>query len=201
MNERPVQPPPRDLHRAGRRRAVLCALLAVLGTPVAFAADAASPGREFSATFDFKGAQGNRRMDASILIDRFTPVEEARQLREVLKNQGQHGLLTALRDRRNGRLRLGALDFSLDLVVAKPREDGFLLLIITTRPIRLQETVEPSNAADYPFGVVSVEIDGFGRGEGKFFPRSALAIDADGNVTVQQSVEGEGRVTQVKKVR
>jgi hypothetical protein len=177
------------------------ALLAALGTPVAFAADAASPGREFSATFDFRGGQGNRRMDASILIDRLTSVAEARQLREVLKNQGQSGLLAALRDRRNGRLRVGALEYSLDLVVAKPAEDGFFLLIVTTRPIRLQETLEPSNAADYPFGVVSIDLDGFSHGEGKFFPRAALAIDANGAVTVQQSVEGEGRVTNVKKVR
>jgi hypothetical protein len=201
MIGRLVEPLPQDSPRALRRGAVAWALLAVLGTGVAFAADAASPGREFSATFDFQGEQGNRRMDASILIDRLTPVEEARQLREVLRNQGQSGLVAALRGRRNGQLRIGALDFSLDLVVAKPTEDGFLLLIVTTRPIRLEETLQGSDSAGHPFGVVSVEIDGFGRGEGRFFPRAALAIDANGAVTVQQAVEGEGRVTGVKKVR
>lgn len=203
MNGCPVEAPPRDSHRTARRRAVVWALLLGLATPVVFAKDAAAPPREFSATFDFQGApgKGNRRMDASILIDRYTPLEEARHLREVLENDGQHGLLTALRDRRNGTLRLGAQDFTLDLVVAKPTKDGFALLVITTRAIALhEEIVEPWNA-DYPFGVVSVEIDGFGRGEGRFFPHAALAIDADGNVTVQQFVEGEGRVTHVKKVR
>lgn len=200
MIGRPVEPLPQNSHRALRPEVAVWALLAALGTGIGFAADA-SPGREFSATFDFKGEQGNRRIEASILIDQFTPVAEARQLREVLKNQGQSGLLAALRDRRNGRLRLGALEYSLDLVVAKPKDDGFLLLIVTTRPIRLEETLQGSDSAGHPFGVVSVELDGFGRGEGQFFPRAALAIDANGAVTVQQSVEGEGRVTGVKKVR
>ncbi len=183
------------------RREKCIGLAAVLSAAVVFAGESAVPGREFSATFKFKGRQGDRRIAASILIDRFTPVAEARQLKEVLKSQGQSGLVAALRDRRNGRLRLGALEYSLDLAVAKPSEDGFLLLIVTTRPIRLEETQQGSGSLDYPFGAVSIQLDGFGRGEGRFFPTAALAIDADGAVTVQQFVEGEGRVTDVKKVR
>jgi hypothetical protein len=165
----------------------------------AMAADAI-PGREFSATFEFKGPQGSRRMEGTILVDRFTPVEEARKLRAVLENQGQAGLAAALRGRANGRLRLGALEYTLDLVVTKPTDEGFRLIVVTSRPIRLEETQQPSESLNFPFGVVALDLDESGRGKGQFFPRAALALQEDGALTVQE-FEGEGRVSNVKKAR
>ena len=174
-------------------------LLGFLVSVAALAGDEI-PGREFSATFRFLGPQGDRRMSGSIVVDRFTPVEEARKLRAVLENQGQAGLVAAIRGRANGRLRLGALEYALDLVVTKPVDGGFRLIVVTSRPIRLEETQQPSNSLDYPFGVIALTLDGSGRGEGQFYPRAALAINEDGALTVQE-FEGEGRVFEVKKVR
>lgn len=160
-----------------------------------------TPGREFSAIFKFKGKQGDRQLGATILVDRYTPAEETWQLAETLKSQGQSGLSAALRGRRNGRLRLGALEYDLDLVAAKPTSKGFKLVVVTNRPIRYQETDQGSDSLNYPFGIVVLEIDGFGRGEGRFYPAAALHFIPDGSVAVYKYSEGEGRVSDLKKVR
>lgn len=184
------------------RHAVAAAvgLTALLSCP-AVSGEEAFPGREFSATFRMKDERGERQMGATILIDRLTPLEEARALKEVLKSQGQYGLANALKGRANGRLRLGALDYPLDLVMARPVRDGFHVVVVTTRPIRLEESQEGAASLDYPFGVVAIELDSFGRGEGRFFRTAALRINEDGTVAVEQFAEGEGTVTDVKKVR
>ena len=184
--------------RGGAKRAGL--LLLLLSAAVQ-ASDSDNPGSEFSAIFKFSGKQGNRQMGGTIVVNRYTPVEEARQAAEILKSQGQAGLANALRGRANGVLRLGALEYFLDLVTAKPTSKGFKLLVVTNRPIRYQETDQGSASLDYPFGIVVIEIDSLGRGEGRFFPSAALRIQEDGAIDVYQYSEGEGRVTDVKKVR
>jgi hypothetical protein len=159
------------------------------------------PGREFTATLEYRGPQGTRRIGASIVVDRYTPVEEARKLKAVLADYGQAGLAAALRGRGNGRLRLGALDYNLDLVVTKPTDDGwFRVIVITTRMLRVEETETGSESLDFPFGVIAMELDHSGRGSGAFHPRATLWITEDGSVAIE-GWEGEGRVLEVKKVR
>jgi len=183
------------------RNLALCGALALVLPAAAVAEDPASPGKQFTAIFKFSGPQGNRQIGATILVDRYTPLDQAHQLKDVLKSQGQAGLANALRGRSNGRLNLGGLEYSLDLIVAKPIDDGFQLVVVTTRPIKYQETQDGSESLDYPLGVVSIKLDGFGRGEGRFFPTAALRINEDGSLSVDQFAKGEGRVTDVKKVR
>ena len=164
-------------------------------------ADDDAPAREYSAMFKLKDAQGDRQVGATILLDRFTPLQEALSLKDVLASQGQYGLANAIRGRANGRLRLGVMDYSLDLATFAPTKDGFFVVVVTTRPIRFEESQEGSESLDFPFGVITFSLDGFGRGEGRFYPKSKLLINDDGSIAVQQFAEGEGRVTDVKKVR
>jgi hypothetical protein len=165
------------------------------------AAEAEPPARELTATFEFSGPQGNREVAATILIDRVTPVEEAQHFRSVLEREGQRGLLAAIRGRGDGRLRLGAVEYGLDLIVAQALDDGARIVIVTSRPLRAPEADLGLESLDYPFGAARIEIDGFGRGEGAFSPTASLRIEADGAVVTEQYVEGEGRVSDVRKVR
>jgi len=184
-----------------RRRSAAAAGLWALLALTARAADDALPGREFSAMFKLKDAQGDRQMGATILLDRFTPLEEALSLKHVLADQGQFGLANTIRGRANGRLRLGMMDYTLDLATFAPTKDGFFVVVVTTRQIRFEESQEGSESLDFPFGIITFSLDGFGRGEGRFYPKSKLLINEDGTLAVQQYAEGEGKVTDVKKVR
>jgi hypothetical protein len=157
---------------------------------------------ELTAIFEFSGPQGSREVPATILVDRVTTGEEALSFADILDRQGQRGLLAALRGRGDGRLKLGAIEYGLDLIVARPLDDdGVRLTIVTTRPLRTTEVDLGQASLDYPFGVARFEIDGFGRGEGVFYPTASLRVEADGAITGQQYLEGEGRITNVEKVR
>ena len=92
-----------------RRRIVLFVLSVAMATQTpAFAGE---PGREFSAELEanFRIGGGNRML-VNLVVDRFTTAEEAQRLADVLEQGGQGALLSALKGRSDGRLRLGALD-------------------------------------------------------------------------------------------
>jgi hypothetical protein len=183
-----------------QRTAAVLSLSLLLALP-ARAADDGTPGHEFSAIFRYTNPQGDRQIGATIFVDRYTSLQEAHALKDVLASQGQFGLANAIRGRANGRLRLGAVDYPLDLAVFAPTRDGFFVVVVTTRPIRIEESQEGSPSLDYPFGAISFGLDGFGRGQGRLFPRCRLLINEDGTVAAQQFAEGEGKVTDIKKVR
>jgi len=184
-----------------RHRALAAIVVGVLLALPANADDEDAPAREYSAMFKLRDAQGDRQLGATILLDRFTPLQEALALKDVLASQGQYGLANAIRGRANGRLRLGVMDYPLDLATFAPTKDGFFVVVVTTRPIRFEESQEGSESLDFPFGVITFSLDGFGRGEGRFYPKSRLLINDDGTIAVQQFAEGEGKVTDVKKIR
>jgi hypothetical protein len=182
--------------------AVVVLAFALLGAaPAALGAKDGPPVRELTAKFAFSGPQGDREIGATILVDRVTSVEEAHRLKKLLETQGQGGLLAAIRGHRDGRLSFGGLEYSLDLIVAHQVDDELELWIVTTRPIHADEIATGADSLDHPFGVAHIHVDGFGRGEGDYFPVCALSIAENGELEITQAVEGEGRVSEVRKTK
>jgi hypothetical protein len=178
---------------------ILVVAAIIPATPAIAAEDAR--GREFEATAIMDNGSGTRRMTATLVARRFTPREEAQRLREVLEEGGQWALLQALRGRSDGRLRLGALELPISLVVATPADDGFRYLFLTARRIRFEERNEGRESLDYPFGVAVFEVGDFGTGEGTIHTAASLAVDQDGTISVEQYESDPGRLVRVKKVR
>ena len=159
------------------------------------------PGRQFTATAVVDGSQGTRQMPVTLVANRFTSVEEAKQLAQVLEQGGQGALLSALSGRSDGQLQLGALQMPVALVVAEPRGNGYRYLFLTARRIRVEETTLGEKSLDYPFGVAVFEVDGFGDGEGKLHVEAALHIDADGHVEVEDYDGADGTLENVEQVQ
>lgn len=177
----------------------LCVLIVIVATlPPAFADE---PGREFTATAVMRGSQGTRRMPVTFIANRFTSVEQAKQLAEVLEQGGQQALLSALTGRRDGELRLGALEMPVALVVAEPKGKGYRYLFLTPRRIQVEETTFGEESLDYPFGIVEFETDTFGRGEGALHVAAALRIDADGHVEIEDYDGEDGSIERLQQVR
>ena len=181
------------------RMTAVIVLLAATALPVV-AADP-EPGREFTATAVVDTPQGTRRLPVTLVIDRYTPRDEARALKPVLQNGGQGALLASLQGRRDGRLALGALQLPIALAVNVPTDDGFWYLLITPRAIKVAETERGMDSLDYPFGVAVFEVGDFGTGEGDLHVAGALAIDDEGYLTVADYEDVPGRLQDVKKVR
>ena len=184
--------------RKNRLFALFVLVVIVATLPPVFADE---PGREFSATAVVRGSQGTRRMPVTFIANRFTSVEQAKQLAEVLEQGGQQALLSALTGRRDGQLRLGALDMPIALVVAEPKGKGYRYLFLTPRRMQVEETTFGEESLDYPFGIAEFVTDTFGRGEGSLHVAAALRIDADGHVEIEDYDGVDGSFDNLQKVR
>jgi len=138
----------------------------------------------------------------TLVANRFTSVDEAKQLAGLLENGGQGTLLAALRGRSDGRLELGALSSPIALVVAEETRDGHRFVFLTARRIQVDETELDKPSLDYPFGIAEFEIDGFsGRGEGSLHVAAALRIDSEGHIEIDDYDGEDGRFEDLKRVR
>lgn len=175
-------------------------ILAVLMTSSVFAAD--PPGREFTCTAVVDTTEGTRRMPMTLIANRFTSVEEAKQLAGLLDQGGQATLLSALRGRSDGQLELGALSSPIALVVAEETRDGYRFIFLTARKIQVDETQLDKPSLDYPFGIAEFEVDGFsGRGEGSLHVEAALSIDSEGHIEIDDYDGQDGHFEDLKRVR
>ena len=134
-------------------------------------------------------------------MNRYTPVEEARQPRRFSRARVRPASRARCEDGRTGCCAWEPWSTTSISSWRSRRRRGSSSWSITNRPIRYEENEQGASSLDYPFAVILLEIDGFGRGEGRFFPSSALRVQPDGALDVYQYAEGEGRVTDVKKVR
>jgi hypothetical protein len=184
-----------------RRCAIVsCLIITVLGVMAVSAAEP-TPGREFEATAKVNTRQGSRTMTLTLLASRYSSLEEAGHLAALLATGGQGAVLSSLKGRNDGLLRLGALEFPISLAIAEPVGKGYRYIFVTARKIRVEEVNEGADSLDYPFGVAVFELGDFGRGEGEIYPAAALRIDEDGNVEVEQYEIHPGRLTDVKRIR
>ncbi len=160
------------------------------------------PAREFAGTAIVDTEQGTRRIPITLIASRFATQEEAVNLAVTLATGGQQALLAALRGRADGRLRLGALEIPLSLVVAVPDGDGgFLYTFVTARPIKIGEQNLNMDSLDYAFGVARFVLGDHGRGEGEIYPAAALSISQDGALEMEQYRIDPGRLVDVKTIR
>ena len=180
----------------------LVALLALGAclTPL-MTAFAYEPGREFSAEAVVNTREGRNRMQVTFIVNRYTPVEELQNLAGVLENGGQFGLLSVLKGRRDGQLRMGAINSPIALVVVEEQGRDYRYLFLTPRRIQVEEEMLGEESLDYPFGIAVFEVDRFGRGEGQLHVAAALRIDADGRVEIDDYDGVDGTIERIKQIR
>jgi len=168
---------------------------------VALPISADGPGREFSAEAVVNRREGRDRMLVTFVVQRFTSVEELQNLAGVLENGGQFGLLSVLKGRRDGQLRLGAMNMPIALVVAEEQGRGYRYLFLTPRRIQVDEEMLGEESLNYPFGIAEFEVDRFGRGEGRLHVAAALSIDAYGYVEIEDYDGVDGTIERIKQLR
>jgi len=181
------------------RPTVMALTVLVLGS--ALLAGAGEPPKRFSATAVVNGPQGTRRMPVTLIVRRFTSMEEVQRLRDLLEQGGQGALLGALRGRQDGQIDLGGVVLPVALVAVERGEDGFHYLFLTPRRIRIDETTFGKDSLDYPFGMAVLDVDDSGRGEGRLHVQAALGIDADGHVEVVDHDGADGRFEDLRVLR
>ena len=177
---------------------IALALVFLLGG-FAAAEEGVSPPRRIAATAVVDSGQGTRRMPVTFVAYRFTPVAQARQLAGVLERGGQSALAATLRGRRDGEVHLGAMTLPIALVVAEPTEDGgFRYLFLTPRRIQVREQQFGEDSLDYPFGVLELQIDDRGHGEGELHVAARVLVDGSGHVAYEDYDGMDGYLEDVR---
>jgi hypothetical protein len=158
-------------------------------------------GGEFTATATMNTKQGTRSMSFTVVASRPMSREEAEPLKKVLAEGGQQALANAIRGSNRGRLKLGGMEYPIDLVVGQAVGDGERYVVVTTRTLQHEEVMEGSASLGHPFTVFVFDVPGFGSGTGHIYTRAALAVEADGRVRVDQYDGSPGSLKDVRRAR
>ncbi len=160
--------------------------------------------RVFTATAEIEGGRAGApsRLAVTLLIDRETPLSDALRLGALVLDGGQDLLRAALRGRSDGRLRLGAVEYPLNLVTSRSTTEGRRYVVVTERLARADRIEgEDEEEAGHPFGVLDFEVDERGRGEGIIHPAAAIGFDADGYVVIEDAGPRRGRLLDIGPAR
>jgi len=175
-------------------------LAGILFLASAAAADDKATG-EFSATASVNTPSGTRRMAFDVVVSNPRSLAEVVPLKKVLEDGGQQALVNAIRGSGQGQVKLGALVYPVDLVMAEKIDDGWRYFVVTARPIKYTEAEEDGGASlDYPFAVFGFDSTDFSTGDGFIYTRAALSVDPDGHLQIAQYDGEPGKLTDIRRV-
>ncbi len=156
---------------------------------------------EYSATASIGTPSGTRSMGFDVVVSSPRSLAEIIPLKKVLEDGGQQALVNAIRGSGQGQVKLGALVYPIDLVMAEKIDDGWRYLVVTTRPIKYTESEEDGGASlDYPFAVFAWDWTDFGSSDGTIYTKAALSIDPDGHVQVTQYDGDPGELKDIRRI-
>jgi hypothetical protein len=173
--------------------------IALVLVAVAAAAQDTPKGGEFTATATVTSKQGTRSMGFDVIITNPLSLEQAQFFRRVLEEGGQQVLLNTIRGSQRGRIRLGAFEYPIDLVVAEKTKDGERYGVVTARTMSYEEAQEGRPSVDYPFTIIIFDVPGFGKGTGHIFTKAALYVDEEGHIRAEQYEHEPGTLKDVKR--
>jgi hypothetical protein len=162
---------------------------------------AAHKGGEFSATASVNTPQGTRSLAFNLVVSNPMTIEQTQPFKEVLARGGQQMLLKVIRGTAQGKVRLGTLEFPVDLVVAEPDGDDIRYYVISSRQIQYEENLYGEESLDFPFSLLVVNVPEIGTGDGTIFTKAALYIDEEGHVRAEQYRGDPGSLKDVKRLK
>ena len=125
-------------------------------------------------------------LSMKIIIKSYTPDEELVQLANFLKTQGPDALLKAINKMERGRMapadRLGS---DVGLVRSRPTEKGRLITMVMDRPMSFAELWRDGRSTDYPFGLLQMEIDKDGKGQGQLLVATKIKFTDENSIEIE----------------
>jgi hypothetical protein len=190
-------------NRTAPAASVLVAACLLAVPTVANAADEGlKPPLELSAIVTLEGgfSSGTRQIGVVFRIDRLTPRDDVWAHTRLLAS-GQGALRAAIEGRSDGLMRLGALDFPVNLAVSRRDGDIQSFVLVSARALRVSEVNLGMETTDYPFGVAAFTVDGMGRGGGLVYPAARISLDENGSVVIENYQEKPGILSEIRLKR
>jgi len=135
------------------------------------------------------GGPGAVRTRVSISIDSYTTGEEARVLLQAAGRGGRDAMVASLRNLHKGLVSVtGAEEWRVNAARVYPTGSGRKIVIVWDRAAIRGASPVVSQAREYPFGVVELELDNKGTGVGRLIETAAVRLDDHGYLEVEQYI-------------
>lgn len=172
------------------------AIIALLLTPGAVLAQ--PHGDQITATL--ANMEGGGTAPVVIHIDHYSSNAEVDRLKGILANEGPNALRDALWDLEAGYIRVGGgLGYPIAAATSRPDgKGGRVIRLMIDRPLSFRELVNDALTKDYPFSYAEINLDGSGKGEGKFIAAAKVTMTA-GTVDIESYGIQPWRLLNVKE--
>ena len=121
----------------------------------------------------------------SIQVDEYTSDEEFIEFMEILAGGGPRRLEDAFQESRKGRIIINSMGYDIALVRSTPTESGRVVRVFTVRHLGFDESVGRSRSREYPFGMIELQLNHNGRGDGVLVVAARLQLNPDGRLEVE----------------
>jgi hypothetical protein len=147
---------------------------------------------------------GGRRGAATdfftLTIDSYTPDERVQNLLDILKRDGQDGLLKAVGKDKKGTMQIGSrLARDINEVWVAPTEEGRKITVLAERWIGFGELRRGARSVDYPFTYIELYVENDGKAEGSLIPAARVRFKRDKTIEVENFGIYPARLVNIKR--
>ncbi len=166
-----------------------------------------NPGVEFPAQFAATaigqaGAVAGKSFGVTIYLTGLTSEQEVQEFAATLKSKGQSGLVSALENAKDvGRVSpTGSVGSGFRIVrVHAGKDGGTTIVMVTNRPISFGELYKGTRSTDYPFGIVTLNLDKDGKGTGSLAPMCKVRFNKKGELEIEHYGQKPFRLANVRR--
>jgi hypothetical protein len=158
--------------------AIVC--LAVLAASYGAAQDDKPVNETYQAQAMGQGTQLGQTFNVTINIERYSTPEERQILVDAFKQAGSQGLYNALEKMQSkGRLAVtGTLGYDISFVRKIPTPDGYMIRVLTNRPIRFREAWVNGRSMNYNLSALELTVsDDKNKSVGVLLPAVQFVVD------------------------
>ena len=165
---------------------VLLAGALVFFTAPVFARSQPSGPERFEGRIANTGTFGNAGSNFfSIQVDEYTSDEEFIEFMEILAGGGPRRLEDAFLRSRKGRIVINSQGYDIALARSTPTESRRVVRVFTVRHLGFDESTRQTRSREYPFGMIELQLNHNGRGDGVLVVAVRLQLNADGRLEVE----------------
>jgi len=190
--------------RAAWIAAVLTCVL--LGLSMSAMAQTEKPKPEqFSATvYPQAGVFAGRMTQINMYVSGYTPDDEANQLRDLLKTKGPDALLNTiekLKEKGRGAV-VGTTGWGIPVIRQHPLPGGGRRLVFFgNRPLSFYEARDQPRSAQYPFGLMVLNLNDKGEGEGLLYVACKVKFNKKGEIEIENYGIAPSKIVNVKQAK
>jgi len=138
----------------------------------------------------------------TLTIESYTPDDRVQNLLDVLKRDGQDGLMKAVGKEKRGALQIGSgLSRDINEVWVAPTEEGRKITALSERWLGFGELRRGARSVDYPFTYIELYVEDEGKAEGSLIPAARVRFKRDKTIEVENFGIYPARLTNIKRRR